>query len=907
METNLLPLHECGPLHGIRVVDFGVYLAGPMVGRALADAGAHVVHVVPPGGPVWKNPELNFILSRGKHVVELDLKTLAGKAEVWKLLKNCDVVIENFATGVMNSFGMGSKDVRAVNPRCVYLSMPGFASNDTVSEVKELKAFEAIILAKVGVFTDMGLNRTLMGINPSYSPLPLASAYASILGSLAVTMALLHREARSGEGDTLEVPLAAALCDALIYNSMEVPIPERYLTMRELEIAKRRERGEAMQFKYHQIKELLDPFYHTYKCQDGRPFYVVAPCHALHQKRTLQVLGIWEDMLALGIPQGNVYAPSEDWRDDKGNAVNMLLGTYPITDPVWIVRLKEAMKAAFLTKTALQWERIFMANKITACATLTTKEWINSEHALASGLIQERHWTPPLKTGSNTGTSPVILREPGPVVWLERSRVRGSEATRRKTSEHARRALLVQAKQTTALGEETQTSPTTNKAPQKWLSGVRVVDFCNVIAGPTIGGMLARFGATVIKVDPSNATYDALVAVFMGLPINAGKMSLLADVKKKEGREILERLVCWTDVVLCNQVSSQIRSLGLDELTLKQINPHVILTRFDAFGGPYHGPRSDAIGYDDLLQASTGIMARFGGSIDTPEEHAHLGTIDVVSGFAGALVTCLALFKRLRTGQADIARTSLAANAQQIQAPFMFDYDGRAPFNEASGSNSAGEHALYRWYKTLDGGHIFVACSPPGTAGYDVVQNALIREGLPATWGSSTEVDKVATLQRLLNQKCSNEADAKELLEQSGASVVAAGMSSLANLRDKNKSNVTVFRTTENKNTFHFTTFRDHAIGGDITMFAPCSILSEKVPVHVLSPAPKYGEHSRKILQDILNFKACEVDEFLNAGIVAEEWSQDYIPGGNPWENVSSEYDAMIRRIEELRVPPAKL
>ena len=56
-----------------------------------------------------------------------------------------------------------------------------------------------------------------------------------------------------------------------------------------------------------------------------------------------------------------------------------------------------------------------------------------------------------------------------------------------------------------------------------WLAGTRVVDLSNVIAGPTIGGMLARFGATVVKVDRSKPSYDGLVAVFMGVPINTGE------------------------------------------------------------------------------------------------------------------------------------------------------------------------------------------------------------------------------------------------------------------------------------------------------------------------------------------------------------------------------------------------
>ena len=68
----------------------------------------------------------------------------------------------------------------------------------------QLKAFEGIVLARAGVFCDMGLNRTLMGITTSYSPLPLASTYGSIVGAMGVTLALLGREA-TGEGDTLEV------------------------------------------------------------------------------------------------------------------------------------------------------------------------------------------------------------------------------------------------------------------------------------------------------------------------------------------------------------------------------------------------------------------------------------------------------------------------------------------------------------------------------------------------------------------------------------------------------------------------------------------------------------------------------------------------------------------------------
>jgi len=148
----------------------------------------------------------------------------------------------------------------------------------------------------------------------------------------------------------------------------------------------------------------------------------------------------------------------------------------------------------------------------------------------------------------------------------------------------------------------------------------------------------------------------------MGICSNRGKQSVLVDLKHNDSKELLDALMKWADVIRVNQVSSQLALLGLTEEHLKVLNPHIIITQFTAYGGPSWGPCSDHVGYDNTIQASTGIVERFGGSLDKPEEHAHLGTVDVVSGWSGAVATCLALFKRLRTGQSDYASTSLAAN-----------------------------------------------------------------------------------------------------------------------------------------------------------------------------------------------------------------------------------------------------
>jgi crotonobetainyl-CoA:carnitine CoA-transferase CaiB-like acyl-CoA transferase len=156
---------------------------------------------------------------------------------------SADVLVENFRPGVMDRLGLGAERMAEANPRLVYLSLGGFSSRD--AERKDISGWEGIIAAAIGQLTDMGLNRILMGINPSFSPLPLASAYAAVLGAMAVTLALAARE-RSARGDVIEVPVAAALLEGLAYNAMAIEdLPERYKSLREREITRRRGRRGA--------------------------------------------------------------------------------------------------------------------------------------------------------------------------------------------------------------------------------------------------------------------------------------------------------------------------------------------------------------------------------------------------------------------------------------------------------------------------------------------------------------------------------------------------------------------------------------------------------------------------------------------------------------------------------------
>jgi crotonobetainyl-CoA:carnitine CoA-transferase CaiB-like acyl-CoA transferase len=352
------------PLSSIRVLDFGQYLAGPLVGMMLADLGADVIRIDPPArlygeGPRWRDPAFDM-LSRGKRSIVLDLKSPSGLATAKALAACSDVVIENFRPGVMARLGLDAETLREDNPGLVTLSLPGFASTDP--DLAHIPAWEAVIAARTGQFSDMGLNRVLMGINPSFTPLALASAYGAVFGAMSVLFALAAR-GRMG-GDAIEVPLASALFEGLVYNCQQVEdYPNRYKSPRELEIDRRRAASEQMDMDFTSLQDFLDPFYRTYRAACGRGFYVVAASHREHPKRMLKALGL--DALLAELPDFDVFADQADWPGPWS------LRSYPV-GAADRARVTRAMEAAFLTRPAAEWEAIFGATPAPATTTPAT-------------------------------------------------------------------------------------------------------------------------------------------------------------------------------------------------------------------------------------------------------------------------------------------------------------------------------------------------------------------------------------------------------------------------------------------------------------------------------------------------------------------------------------------------------
>lgn len=826
------------PLSGVTVVDFGQYIAGPAVAMILGDLGARVVHIDPPGGPRWQSPA-NAVLMRNKLCITLDLKAAEGLTKARALIAQADILVENFRPGVMARLGLDLATLRGEQPGLITVSLPGFASGDDLR--REWRAFEGVIAAASGVFTDMGLNRVLMGRNPCYSPLPLASAYGTMLGASAAVLALQARE-RTGLGDQIEVPLASAVMEGLTYNSLHIDdYPLRYQTQREREIERRKSADLPMDMGYGDLQEFLDPFYRSYECRDGRMFYVVCPSHRHHAKRCLQTLGIYDELVAEGLQEEpDTYLPVSEWQSDVS------LGVYPLPKH-WADKIAARMKAVFLTRTAKEWERIFGKGRFPGAPQRWLSEWISDDHAEVSGLmipVDDPEYGP--------------MIQPGPMAWLaESGEAMLSPAPRQAVDPETALAALRAAHR-----------PPVPKQAQAgsggWLDGLRVLDLCNVIAGPHSVAYLARFGASVIKLDPATPLYDCWNTVIFGMTHMRGKQSVLADLHGAEGRKLFEDLVKSVDVVVWNATDRQVAAMGLDAESLARINPDAIFCQLDCFGGIRPGPRTDYLGYDDLVQAATGIMLRFGGSMQTPEEHAHVGTIDVMCGFGAALGVGAALFQKQRSGVVGRPRASLSALSGLAQIPFCHDYQGRGPFDEASGQGAMGSSALNHLYRAADGWIMLAAVD--------------------------ADLPRLADALGLLDLVRMDDAACEAALADAFATRPAADWQRIlhaANIGVAVCGNIAAIRAAVERpadgtpgnsgNSYAFSRFDTHPSGHGIVQLDACAVRTVVGKVLALPSAEKYGASTRVVLGG-LGYDAATIERLIQNGTISESWSREYLP-----------------------------
>jgi crotonobetainyl-CoA:carnitine CoA-transferase CaiB-like acyl-CoA transferase len=212
-----------GPLQGIRVLELGQLLAGPFACSILAYFGAEVIKVEAPGGgdPIrgWREVVGDtslwwYSLARNKKSVTIDLKTVAGRDLARQLAAQCDVLVENFRPGVMEKWGLGPDDIKAVNPELVFARISGYGQTGPYSSKP---GFASVCEAISGFRYVNGFP----GEAPVRANLSIGDTIAGIHAALGITMALLARFKNGEPGQVVDVALYESM-----FNLLEAVVPE---------------------------------------------------------------------------------------------------------------------------------------------------------------------------------------------------------------------------------------------------------------------------------------------------------------------------------------------------------------------------------------------------------------------------------------------------------------------------------------------------------------------------------------------------------------------------------------------------------------------------------------------------------------------------------------------------------
>lgn len=223
MQEKISQSLQPGALAGVRVVEMGQLIAGPFAGKTLGEFGAEVIKIETPetGDPLrnWRMIKDGTsvwwqVQSRNKKSVALDLRQPQGQDVAKALLKEADVLIENFRPGTLEGWGMSPEELHALNPGLVILRISGYGQT---GPYRDLPGFGVVGEA-------MGGLRHLTG-EPGRVPVrvgvSIGDTLAALHGTIGVLLALYHRKVHGGKGQVIDVALHEA-----VFNIMESLIPE---------------------------------------------------------------------------------------------------------------------------------------------------------------------------------------------------------------------------------------------------------------------------------------------------------------------------------------------------------------------------------------------------------------------------------------------------------------------------------------------------------------------------------------------------------------------------------------------------------------------------------------------------------------------------------------------------------
>lgn len=673
-------------LDGLTVLEFGAgSQAAALAGVLLADNGARVVKVEPPEGDRLRtmSPSAFLVFNRGKESVVADLRTPEGRQKARELAATADVLIEGFAPGVAEEFGIGYDSLRALNPGLVYCSINGFGS---AGPYAKLRAYEHVVQAKAGVFTLGGGGLFGYRPGPIFVNVPLASTGAGHLAASGIVAALVARE-QSGRGQHVEATLVQGITPSDYFGTMAwqcakgtVGLPQKS--------------GPGAGGNPGTVAASRYSFMPCTK--DGRwVFFTAMLPHQTHAiLRALDLTHILEEPRFRDAPR---FPTAED--------------AQAFEDAIW---------EAFRRRTFAEWDEVLRADPDIAYELArTSEEGLDHPQVRHNGEVIEL--TDP-RLGRVEQVGPLVNFHSTP------SRITRSAPALGENSLEPRRPAP---------------APRAGTAPEHPLSGFTIVEFGYFYAMPFGTTLAASLGARVIKIEDRRG--DPMRFSF-GVPESGaaktmeGKESISVDLRTPEGRRIVHDLIAKADVFVngFRPGVAERRELGYD--TLRKINPSLIYLHAAGYGvdgeyanRPIFAQCASSVAGAVHRQAAFWMDPALTEGMSPAELQAVIlprlrGITDGDSN--AALATCtalvLAMYHKRRTGEGQLLSTSMLGGNLWAYADDAVRYEGK-PAMPMADPELYGLNALYRLYQA-ETGWIFLAA--PRQKEWEKLAHALDRSDL---------------------------------------------------------------------------------------------------------------------------------------------------------------------------------
>jgi crotonobetainyl-CoA:carnitine CoA-transferase CaiB-like acyl-CoA transferase len=676
------------PCDGLRVIDFSWWMAGPLATMVLADNGADVIKVEPPDGDPARDLPAFQTWNRGKQSVVLDLKTAEGQEQASSLLRDADVAVVSFRPGVADRLGIGYEQVRAMNPGMVYASITGYGDR---GERTGLQGYEALVSAKSGRM--MMFERIADRDGPAYPAVPCASFSAAMLTVQGILAALRHRR-ETGEGQHVSVSLLAAL---LPYDMVQWIQPQ-LAALDEETAAKASTKGlynaplttqTAGGSRTYNPQQVHRPEFRV-----PRPNYLPAVTKDgvwLQFANTADHLWLAQ-MQALGLV---------DLYGEERFAKMPSVATEADSEALWQIVLERVR-----SKTYAEWAKVFdVYDDVAVDRFLSPLEAIEHRQVAHNGHIVEVE-----------GLDGRPTQQPGSLARYSESEVRiGGRAPR--PGEHTKAVLASpHAGATREVRGRTGAS-----AP---LAGVTIIDFATFFAAPYATSILATLGARVIKIETLGGDYSRFSAGgLLAFPTTQGKESIALDLKHKEGRKIVHKLIERADALLHNFRPGVPERLAIDAKTCRKLNKRLVYLYGASYGDsgpdasrPAFHPIAGAIAGNAMRQAGAGhprVDSQALGMDALKQEawrmlKANEANPDVNAAIAAATALMLGLHARDARGEGEAMMTTMIASNMYANSDELIQYKDRPPVRGVDG-DLYGVGPFYRLYEA-DEGWVFLAC-----------------------------------------------------------------------------------------------------------------------------------------------------------------------------------------------------